>query len=82
MSHVLIIHSILICLGSLSLKMETWNNDEFTSFRFAVLDLKGLWAYLEHSGHTLRGLFVINDKRILRKMTMNDLSVGESCNEI
>lgn len=35
------------------------NNDNFTSFRFDIWYLKGLWAYLQNSGHTLRGLFIL-----------------------
>ena len=30
-------------------------------------------VYLEDVGHTLRGLFIIDDKQILRQITMNDL---------
>lgn len=28
---------------------------------------------MEDVGHTLRGLFIIDDKQILRQITMNDL---------
>ena len=30
-------------------------------------------VYLEDSGHTLRGLFITDDKGILRQITLNDL---------
>lgn len=30
-------------------------------------------VYLEDVGHTLRGLFIIDDKQTLRQITMNDL---------
>ncbi|XP_063691803.1 peroxiredoxin-like [Bolinopsis microptera] len=36
---------------------------------------------LEDAGHTLRGLFIIDDKGILRQITMNDLPVGRSVDE-
>ncbi|XP_035686142.1 peroxiredoxin-2-like [Branchiostoma floridae] len=36
---------------------------------------------LEDVGHTLRGLFIIDDKGILRQITMNDLPVGRSVDE-
>eukprot|EP00730_Choanoeca_flexa_P013440 TRINITY_DN5321_c0_g1_i1.p1 TRINITY_DN5321_c0_g1~~TRINITY_DN5321_c0_g1_i1.p1 ORF type:complete len:238 (+),score=58.10 TRINITY_DN5321_c0_g1_i1:152-865(+) len=36
---------------------------------------------LKDAGHTLRGLFIIDDKGILRQVTMNDLPVGRSVEE-
>ncbi|XP_066283403.1 peroxiredoxin-2-like [Branchiostoma lanceolatum] len=36
---------------------------------------------LEDVGHTLRGLFIIDGKGILRQITMNDLPVGRSVDE-
>ncbi|KAM6094915.1 peroxiredoxin-4 isoform 2-T2 [Chlamydotis macqueenii] len=42
---------------------------------------KDYGVYLEDQGHTLRGLFIIDDKRILRQITMNDLPVGRSVDE-
>ncbi|EDV24812.1 Peroxiredoxin-4 [Trichoplax sp. H2] len=38
-------------------------------------------VYLEKEGHALRGLFIIDDKGILRQITMNDLPVGRSVDE-
>ena len=38
-------------------------------------------VYLEDNGHTLRGLFIIDDKGVLRQITMNDLPVGRSVDE-
>ncbi|XP_045025190.1 peroxiredoxin-4 isoform X4 [Daphnia magna] len=38
-------------------------------------------VYLEDIGHTLRGLFIIDDKQTLRQITMNDLPVGRSVDE-
>ncbi|CAB4068229.1 PRDX2_4 [Lepeophtheirus salmonis] len=38
-------------------------------------------VYLEENGHTLRGLFIIDGKGILRQITMNDLPVGRSVDE-
>uniref|UniRef100_A0A8D3ALX6 thioredoxin-dependent peroxiredoxin n=1 Tax=Scophthalmus maximus TaxID=52904 RepID=A0A8D3ALX6_SCOMX len=42
---------------------------------------KDYGVYLEDQGHTLRGLFIIDDKGILRQITMNDLPVGRSVDE-
>jgi len=42
---------------------------------------KDYGVYLEEMGHTLRGLFIIDDKGILRQITMNDLPVGRSVDE-
>jgi len=36
---------------------------------------------LEDLGHTLRGLFIIDKKGVLRQITMNDLPVGRSVDE-
>ena len=30
-------------------------------------------VYLEDVGHSLRGLFIIDDKQVLRQITLNDL---------
>lgn len=38
-------------------------------------------VYLEDLGHTLRGLFIIDHKGVLRQITMNDLPVGRSVDE-
>jgi peroxiredoxin (alkyl hydroperoxide reductase subunit C) len=42
---------------------------------------KDYGVLLEEMGHTLRGLFIIDDKGILRQITMNDLPVGRSVDE-
>ncbi|XP_016835693.1 peroxiredoxin-4 isoform X1 [Cricetulus griseus] len=42
---------------------------------------KDYGVYQEDSGHTLRGLFIIDDKGILRQITLNDLPVGRSVDE-
>jgi len=42
---------------------------------------KDYGVYLEENGHTLRGLFIIDDKGVLRQITMNDLPVGRSVDE-
>lgn len=42
---------------------------------------KDYGVYLEDLGHTLRGLFIIDDKQVLRQITMNDLPVGRSVDE-
>ncbi|XP_054977016.1 peroxiredoxin-4 [Sorex araneus] len=42
---------------------------------------KDYGVYLEDSGHTLRGLFIVDDKGILRQITLNDLPVGRSVDE-
>lgn len=42
---------------------------------------KDYGVYLEDLGHTLRGLFIIDDKGNLRQITMNDLPVGRSVEE-
>lgn len=36
---------------------------------------------MQDAGHTLRGLFIIDDKGVLRQITMNDLPVGRSVDE-
>lgn len=36
---------------------------------------------LEDVGHTLRGLFIIDNNSVLRQVTMNDLPVGRSVDE-
>lgn len=38
-------------------------------------------VYLDDLGHTLRGLFIIDNRGILRQITMNDLPVGRSVDE-
>ncbi|XP_065828531.1 peroxiredoxin-4-like [Oscarella lobularis] len=42
---------------------------------------KDYGVLLENQGHTLRGLFIIDDNGILRQITMNDLPVGRSVDE-
>jgi len=42
---------------------------------------KDYGVLLEDVGHTLRGLFIIDGKGILRQITMNDLPVGRSVDE-
>lgn len=42
---------------------------------------KDYGVLLEAAGHTLRGLFIIDDKGTLRQITMNDLPVGRSVDE-
>ncbi|XP_013776518.1 peroxiredoxin-4-like [Limulus polyphemus] len=42
---------------------------------------KDYGVLLEDLGHTLRGLFIIDNKGILRQITMNDLPVGRSVDE-
>jgi len=42
---------------------------------------KDYGVLLEDAGHTLRGLFIIDDKSTLRQITMNDLPVGRSVDE-
>ncbi|XP_055528849.1 uncharacterized protein LOC129720939 [Wyeomyia smithii] len=42
---------------------------------------KDYGVYLDDLGHTLRGLFIIDDRGILRQITMNDLPVGRSVDE-
>ncbi|RZF35033.1 hypothetical protein LSTR_LSTR009625 [Laodelphax striatellus] len=42
---------------------------------------KDYGVYLEDLGHTLRGLFIIDQRGILRQITMNDLPVGRSVDE-
>lgn len=38
-------------------------------------------VYREEDGITFRGLFIIDDKGILRQITVNDLPVGRSVDE-
>ncbi|KRT80962.1 hypothetical protein AMK59_5029 [Oryctes borbonicus] len=42
---------------------------------------KDYGVYLDDVGHTLRGLFIISPKGIVRQITMNDLPVGRSVDE-
>lgn len=42
---------------------------------------KAYGVYLQNLGHSLRGLFIIDTKGILRQITMNDLPVGRSVDE-
>ncbi|KAK2716082.1 peroxiredoxin-4-like [Artemia franciscana] len=42
---------------------------------------KDYGVFLEDAGHSLRGLFIIDDKGVLRQITMNDLPVGRSVDE-
>ncbi|XP_033224830.1 peroxiredoxin-2 [Belonocnema kinseyi] len=42
---------------------------------------KDYGVYLEDLGHTLRALFIIDGKGVLRQITMNDLPVGRSVDE-
>jgi len=42
---------------------------------------KDYGVYLEDACHTLRGLFIIDGKGLLRQITMNDLPVGRSVDE-
>ena len=37
---------------------------------------------MEEEGHTLRGLFIISDKGIVRHITMNDPPVGRNVDEV
>ena len=43
---------------------------------------KDYGVYLEHLGISLRGLFIIDCKGIVRQITMNDLPVGRSVDEV
>ncbi|KAA0716898.1 Peroxiredoxin-4 [Triplophysa tibetana] len=49
-------------------------------YRVCVVS-KDYGVFLEDQGHTLRGLFIIDDKGVLRQITMNDLPVGRSVDE-
>ncbi|XP_014784363.1 peroxiredoxin-4 isoform X1 [Octopus bimaculoides] len=42
---------------------------------------KSYGVFLQNLGHSLRGLFIIDSKGILRQITMNDLPVGRSVDE-
>ncbi|KAK3923692.1 Peroxiredoxin-4 [Frankliniella fusca] len=42
---------------------------------------KDYGVYLEELGHTLRGLFIIDPRGIIRQITLNDLPVGRSVDE-
>ncbi|CAF0825715.1 unnamed protein product [Didymodactylos carnosus] len=42
---------------------------------------KDYGVYLQDVGHSLRGLFIIDGRGILRQITMNDLPVGRSVDE-
>ncbi|XP_055303359.1 peroxiredoxin-2 isoform X2 [Sitodiplosis mosellana] len=42
---------------------------------------KDYGVYLDDLGHSLRGLFIVDNRGILRQITMNDLPVGRSVDE-
>ncbi|KAM6953107.1 peroxiredoxin-4-like [Aplochiton taeniatus] len=42
---------------------------------------KDYGVYLEDKGHSLRGLFIIDDRGVLRQATLSDLPVGRSVDE-
>lgn len=42
---------------------------------------KDYGVYLDDLGHSLRGLFIIDHRGVLRQITMNDLPVGRSVDE-
>uniref|UniRef100_A0A1A9W562 thioredoxin-dependent peroxiredoxin n=1 Tax=Glossina brevipalpis TaxID=37001 RepID=A0A1A9W562_9MUSC len=42
---------------------------------------KNYGVYLDDLGHTLRGLFIIDQRGVVRQITMNDLPVGRSVDE-
>ncbi|EDQ84991.1 uncharacterized protein MONBRDRAFT_12294 [Monosiga brevicollis MX1] len=43
---------------------------------------KALGCYVEEEGCALRGLYIIDDKGILRNITMNDFPVGRNVDEV
>lgn len=43
---------------------------------------KAYGVYCEDAGHTLRGLFIIDDKGVIRHATLNDMPVGRNVDEI
>merc|ERR1719291_458461 len=62
-----------------------WMNTPRTEGGLGKLEIP-LLSDLTHTiskdnGHTLRGLFIIDDKGVLRQITMNDLPVGRSVDE-
>lgn len=74
---------------SISRDYGVLKEDEGIAYR-SVRSLWGCWSlsidwiwflYLIYFGGALRGLFVIDDKGILRQITINDLPVGRSVDE-
>ena len=53
----------------------------FTCHALEKILFQDYGVYLEELGHTLRGLFIVDKKGILRQITMNDLPVGRSVDE-
>ena len=53
----------------------------FANYILILIHFSDYGVYLEENGHTLRGLFIIDDKGVLRQITMNDLPVGRSVDE-
>lgn len=43
---------------------------------------KDYGCYVEEDGHTARGLYIIDDKGIVRQITINDYPVGRSVDEV
>lgn len=46
-----------------------------------ILHWSDYGVYLDDLGHSLRGLFIVDHRGILRQITMNDLPVGRSVDE-
>ena len=48
-----------------------------TLYKHLILEIsRDYGVLLEDAGHTLRGLFIIDPKGIIRQITINDLPVG------
>ena len=60
---------------------HTFNPLPFRFIYYIIKYEQDYGVYLEDNGHTLRGLFIIDDKGTLRQITMNDLPVGRSVDE-
>ncbi|RCH91827.1 hypothetical protein CU098_007558 [Rhizopus stolonifer] len=59
--------------------------DKFRALNCDVIAASGdsdYGIYIDHQGVSLRGLFIIDDKGIIRQITINDLPVGRSVEEV
>ena len=55
-------------------KFGVLNEDEGTAYRYVCLKKKPLWIVL----FVVRAMFIIDDKGILRQITINDRPIGRS----
>ena len=80
----LTIESLVINPDSSKFRLNTPRNEGGLGGQLSIpllsdsshLTCKDYGVFLEEGGHSLRGLFIIDDKGIVRNVTINDLPVG------